>query len=261
MSNKIKVSVIIPCYNVEKYVGQCLDSVRGQTMPDLEIICVNDGSTDSTLDVLNKYAAQDSRIHIISQDNAGLSVARNAGLKYASGEYIAFLDPDDFVASDYYGSMYLRAQDMDADLVIGNDIWYWDDCQMQIGVTHYRNFSDKKSVITNHQDKIRILSACAVWNKLYKRSLVTLSRKIVFQPFSFLFYRQRNSSIMNNKVNRVRNAMDMLDNFSRLYGELSTAPNIVNRDFYKTALLEMIMRESLIHCVALSHRCLGMNAL
>ncbi len=270
MSNKIKVSVIIPCYNVEKYVGQCLDSVRGQTMPDLEIICVNDGSTDSTLDVLNKYAKQDSRIRIISQDNAGLSAARNAGLKYASGEYIAFLDSDDFVASDYYGSMYLRAQDMDADLVIGNDIWYWDDCQMQIGVTHYRNFADKKSVITKHHDKIRILSACAVWNKLYKRTLITdnnlefyegkhledmpftfsavaLSRKIVFQPFSFLFYRQRNSSIMNNEVNRVRNAMDMLDNFSRLYGELSTAPNIVNRDFYKAALLEMIMRESLIH--------------
>ena len=130
---------------------------------------------------------------------------------------------------------------MDADLVIGNDIWYWDDCQMQIGVTHYRNFSDKKSVITNHQDKIRILSACAVWNKLYKRTLITdnnltfyegkhledmpftfsavaLSRKIVFQPFSFLFYRQRNSSIMNNKVNRVRNAMDMLDNFSGFQG-------------------------------------------
>ncbi len=270
MNKKIKVSVIIPCYNIERYVRQCLDSVCGQTMSDLEIICINDGSTDSTLEILNEYAARDARVRVISQDNAGLSAARNTGLKYAAGDFVAFLDSDDFVASDYYGSMYARAISTDSDLVIGNDIWYWDDCNMQIGATHYRNFADKKSIITKSVDKIRVLSACAVWNKLYRRSLivdnklafyegrhledmpftfmaVALAQKITFQPFSFLFYRQRDDSIMNNKTNRVRNAMDMLDNFRRVYGELDAVPNMPARDFYKSVLLEMIMRESLIH--------------
>lgn len=92
------VSIVIPVYNVELYLRECLDSVISQTYHNLEIICVNDGSPDNSLSILEEYAAKDSRIRIISQENAGISVARNTGMDVATGEYIYFLDSDDYIA-------------------------------------------------------------------------------------------------------------------------------------------------------------------
>ena len=90
-----KISVIIPIYNVEKYLRQCLDSVVNQTIKDIEIICINDGSTDNSQAILNEYAKKDERFVVINQVNQGLSVARNNGLNSATGKYVAFIDSDD----------------------------------------------------------------------------------------------------------------------------------------------------------------------
>ena len=98
----VKISVIVPVYNVEPYLPQCLDSLIEQTFNDIEIICVNDGSTDGSLDVLNHYAAKDSRIKVIDKPNGGVSSARNCGLDAAQGEYISFVDGDDWVKRGYY---------------------------------------------------------------------------------------------------------------------------------------------------------------
>lgn len=92
----VKISVIVPCFNVEEYLEECLDSIVNQTFKDIEIICVNDGSTDNTLEILNSYAERDNRFKIISQTNQGLSMARNIGLDNVTGEYVAFIDSDDF---------------------------------------------------------------------------------------------------------------------------------------------------------------------
>jgi glycosyltransferase involved in cell wall biosynthesis len=92
-----KISIIIPVYNVEQYLAECLDSVVDQTLREIEIICVNDGSTDSSREILEQYASRDSRLKIIDQPNSGLSAARNRGLDEARGEYIQFLDSDDFL--------------------------------------------------------------------------------------------------------------------------------------------------------------------
>ena len=89
MTSNVKVSVIVPVYNVEKYLKDCLDSVVNQTLEDIEIICVNDGSTDNSLAILEEYAEKDSRIKIITQENKGLGGARNTGLYHANGEYRA----------------------------------------------------------------------------------------------------------------------------------------------------------------------------
>ncbi|MBQ8256263.1 MAG: glycosyltransferase, partial [Alphaproteobacteria bacterium] len=97
-----KLSVIIPVYNVAEYLAECLTSVCNQTLTDIEIICVNDGSTDNSGDILQDFAKQDTRIQIINQENAGLSAARNSGLNYSTGEYITVLDSDDWIALDYY---------------------------------------------------------------------------------------------------------------------------------------------------------------
>ncbi len=92
----IKISVIIPVYNMEQYMEQCIDSVLGQTLEEIELICVNDGSTDSSLQILEKYKEKSEKVRIISQENQGVGNARNNGIKNAKGKYIAFMDPDDY---------------------------------------------------------------------------------------------------------------------------------------------------------------------
>ena len=112
-----KISAILPVYNVEQYIKDCLDSIINQTMDDIEIICVNDGSLDNSLQVLEKYAQKDARIKIISQENQGQGIARNNGLKIANGEYITFIDPDDWVDVDMFEKMYKSAKKFDSDYV------------------------------------------------------------------------------------------------------------------------------------------------
>lgn len=113
----VKVSVIIPVYNVEPYLKQCMDSVVGQTLKDIEIICVDDGSTDNSLDILREYAAEDSRIQIIEQKNAGAGAARNNGMRYATGKYLSFLDSDDFFEPRMLEKAYDLAEKDQADFV------------------------------------------------------------------------------------------------------------------------------------------------
>lgn len=111
-----KVSVIIPIYNVEQYLRRCLDSIINQTLTDIEIICVNDGSTDNSPQILEEYAKADNRIKIINQVNSGVSEARNTGIKNASGEYIGWVDPDDYVDTDYFEKLYTAATENNADI-------------------------------------------------------------------------------------------------------------------------------------------------
>lgn len=117
-----KISAILPVYNVEQYIKDCLDSIINQTMDDIEIICVNDGSLDNSLQVLEEYAQKDARIKIISQENQGQGIARNNGLKIANGEYITFIDPDDWVDVDMFEKMYNSAKKFDSDFVFCNSM-------------------------------------------------------------------------------------------------------------------------------------------
>lgn len=111
------VSVIIPCYNVARYMKKCLDSLRAQTLADIEIICINDGSQDETLSILREYEAADARFRVVDQPNAGVAAARNAGLDLAKGAYIGFADPDDDVSPVMFERLYLAAEDYGAELV------------------------------------------------------------------------------------------------------------------------------------------------
>lgn len=116
-----KVSVILPCYNVAPYVGACLDSLVNQTLRDIEIICVDDKSTDNTLEIIQERATQDKRIKVIAQaTNSGVSVARNTGIDAATGEYIGFVDPDDYVDLDFYEKLYETAIREKADVAKAN---------------------------------------------------------------------------------------------------------------------------------------------
>ena len=112
-----KVSIIVPIYNVEQYLEECMDSIVGQTLEDLEIICVNDGSTDGSLDILKKYAAADDRIIIIDKENEGYGCAMNDGLDRATGDYVGIVEPDDYVDIHMYEDLYHIAEEKNLDIV------------------------------------------------------------------------------------------------------------------------------------------------
>ncbi len=116
MDDKIKVSVIIPVYNAEKFLGECLDSVLNQTLPDIEVICVNDGSTDNSLKLLQEYAGKDNRVIVLNEKNCGAGISRKKGLDITRGEYVAFVDADDILDKNYCELSYGNASHNHADM-------------------------------------------------------------------------------------------------------------------------------------------------
>ncbi|MGG1419041.1 glycosyltransferase family 2 protein [Bacillus subtilis] len=127
MKPKVKVSVVIPVYNGEKYLRECLDSVLGQTLKNIEVLIVDDGSTDSTRNILKCYEAVDERVKPIYQANQGPATARNNALKQARGEYVAFIDADDWVDRETYATMYEVARENKADIVFTDMRWEYED--------------------------------------------------------------------------------------------------------------------------------------
>ena len=113
-----KLSVVVPVYNVENYLSKCLDSILKQTLEDIEIICVNDGSTDGSANILQDYKKKDPRIIVLEQENQGLGAARNTGIRTARGEYIGFVDSDDFIEPTMYEKLYEKACKFQLDIVL-----------------------------------------------------------------------------------------------------------------------------------------------
>ena len=115
-----KISVVVPAYNSEKYIEECLDSLLKQTLSDIEIICINDGSTDNTAQILEKYSDIHKNIKVYHRENSGLSVSRNFAIDVANGEYISFVDSDDWVSPDFYEKLYNAAKKYEADVACTN---------------------------------------------------------------------------------------------------------------------------------------------
>ena len=114
----IKVSVILPVYNTEKYLPECLDSIINQSLRDIEIICIDDGSTDSSLQILKEYAEKDKRIVVLEQENSGAGIARNKGMESAKGKYLSFLDSDDFFEPEMLEKAYIKCEEENADFCV-----------------------------------------------------------------------------------------------------------------------------------------------
>ena len=163
------ISVIIPVYNVEKYLRECLDSVVNQTFRDIEIICINDGSTDGSPAILEEYAAKDIRIIIINQENSGQSVARNNGLKIAAGEYVAFLDSDDYMELNLCETAYQKAQQTGADIIMYFYDTFGDECRRSPAID---TILDDEIVIRARKIDAVNDNYNVIWNLLYKRSFL-----------------------------------------------------------------------------------------
>lgn len=169
-----KVSIILPVYNVAPYLRQSLDSIIAQTLTDIEIICVDDGSTDDSGKILDEYKEKDNRITVIHKRNAGTGAARNDGLKIATGECIGFVDPDDWILPNMYERLYNILQDKELDIVMFTPDVFNDQTQKHEGFLYFQDSNFPKILddkIFNKDDISPFSYPMCVWNKLYRKKL------------------------------------------------------------------------------------------
>lgn len=218
-----KISIIVPVYNQEAYVEKCLYSIKKQSYQNIEVIIVDDGSTDTSLEKCKEICKEDDRFRVYIQENKGLSAARNKGMEYVSGKYICFIDSDDFISESYIKSLYTNIVQHDADISIGNYKKIYDD---QDAVSNNDNWNVKEmsrlDVINNMctvgpDNKSEPM--VVMWNKLIKRDILKGLRfrdgfhedefmmnellmravKYVWSDEVLYFYRQHDLSIMGDK--------------------------------------------------------------
>ncbi len=217
------ISVIIPVYNAEKYLRECLESVQNQTFKDLEVICVNDGSTDGSLDILKDFAKNDKRFVIIDQKNRGVNVARAEGYKKASGKYITCIDSDDFLEINAYEEMVKKAEDNNCDIVICNynffpkkiqnkDVWY----RPYVGKNDWR-FIARNTV---------------PWNKIIKSDLVKKTKVSKL----FLMMGENAFAIMLASTNKILTIDTPLYNYR--VGHESFSTNYNNVAWFERVVLD-----------------------
>lgn len=230
----VEFSIIIPVYNVEKYLRQCLDSIVNQTFSNFEVICINDGSTDNSLEILNEYAAKDKRFIILSQENQGQGIARNKAIDMANGEIIMFVDPDDFIDLNALEILYNKYKETNVEIVQFDYELYRKDNNKPNKIHSFQdNYKeDLKFVLKNNQifsfrdfEKVQFESiGLAVWSRIYSTKFIKennikfapnkhgedhifslksmmLANKILYINTPFYHYRERIGSAVNKASN------------------------------------------------------------
>lgn len=170
-----KISVIVPVYNVEKYIHQCIDSILGQTFTDFELLLIDDGSPDNSGAICDEYAAKDSRVRVFHQENAGVSVARNKGIDEAVGEWISFVDSDDWIDSDFYEAYFCEMQNKNVDIVFaGFKICTDNNVENKYVTTSTSRISENISVAI--QSLIKSDMFGWICNKLFRKQIIVRNR-------------------------------------------------------------------------------------
>ena len=250
LENEYKLSVVLLVYNTEEFLEECLDSLVNQTLDDMEIICVNDESTDSSLNILRQYERKYDNIKVIDQKNTGGAIAGNNGLKMAKGEYVAILDSDDIVVEDAYEKLYNKAKETDSDIVSGKPFVFENGIQRTVSVQH--DMWDEEKTVDIEKD-LKIFYDVFYWDKIYRRSFVEENdiymipgklyadapmvfkaylnaEKITFIP-DFVYYwrkRESNESITKSLTN-VKNTKDRLDNYYVIRDYFKENPKLFNK--------------------------------
>ncbi|HHA9656818.1 TPA: glycosyltransferase [Streptococcus pneumoniae] len=222
-----KITVIVPVYNVENYLRKCLDSIITQTYKNIEIVVVNDGSTDASGEICKEFAEMDHRITYIEQENAGLSAARDTGLNNMSGNYVTFVDSDDWIELDYVETLYKKITEYQADIAVGNYYSFNESEGMFyfniLGNSYYEKVYDNVSIFENlyETQEMRSFALISAWGKLYKARLFEqlrfdmgklgedgylnqkvylLSEKVIYLNKSLYAYRIRKGSLSNGQA-------------------------------------------------------------
>ncbi|WP_288550003.1 glycosyltransferase family 2 protein [uncultured Brachyspira sp.] len=216
------ISVIIPVYNVEKYLRDCLNSVIGQTYKDLEIICINDGSTDNSLSILEEYAKIDKRITIINKKNAGVSAARNDGIEKSVGEYLFCLDSDDYIDKDFLEVFYNNAKQNNSDLVILSNFWGLDKRATNKYHSALPTWSMfiKTSILKNNNNLRYPLNVQPGEDGIFSHELLMYTKNISYEYNTHYHYIKREGQDSSKAVkepkillNAIKQWFDILDEF------------------------------------------------
>ena len=217
------ISVIVPVYNVEKYLDKCIESIVNQTYQHIEIILVDDCSTDTSLEICNNWAKRDNRIVVIHKNNEGIGIARNTGIEFSKGDYIVFVDSDDLLNADAIEVMYSRIQYDKSDVAIGNFVKLYPD-----GTIQNSSYNWMYDTVVNREEALHMIGSdttplhCCSWAKLYKKQIfdgirfstlkasedmqiwpciINKSRKISIVSQVVYLYLQRETSIVHNLNN------------------------------------------------------------
>lgn len=201
-----KISILVPCCNVEKYIRECLDSIKAQTFTNIEVICIDDGSTDNTGNIIEEYVAKDSRFKVIHKKNSGYGDSMNKGLEECTGDYIGIVESDDWIEPDMYKTLLKTCIDNDLDFV---------KCLWESGPTGTEYFDKMEWIPSNKvyaplKKQTVMLMQPSIWAALYKRDLIEKGRKIRFLPtpgasyqdtaFAFKAYTKAKRFMLLNKV-------------------------------------------------------------
>lgn len=266
MNNKI--SVIVPIYSVEKYLSKCIDSIINQTYTNLEIILVDDGSPDNCSIICDDYSLMDIRIKVIHKKNGGLSDARNAGLNVATGDYISFLDSDDYIHKEFYETLINLIIQYDADVAQCEFLKVYEDSKSNPNGCDF-DTDEKISVLDNREALNNLfneyyVNTVVVWNKLYKRELfksirypkgkihedeyttykvLFVTNKVVTTSKQLYYYLQRENSIMGKGFN-----IKSLDKIDAYYGQVLfyNDKKLFELEVKAKSRLEGVIRESMI---------------
>lgn len=245
-----KVSIIVPVYNVEKYLRKCLDSLVSQTLKDIEIIIVNDGSPDNSDKIIDEYTKKFPNFKSYIKENGGQASARNYGLKKASGEYIGFVDSDDYVESNMFEKLYNKAKSQDFDVVA------CDTNLIQNGQTMIISSLVEKDVNSKEEMKKQMINFYpVVWNKIYKRELFNketyFKEGVLFEDVEILYklfpYIKSMGTVKEPLINYVQRENSTVNTFdNRLYDYIDNWNGLI--DFYQKHNLYDEYKEELEYC-------------
>lgn len=247
-----KVSIIIPVYNVEKYIRECLDSIINQTYTNLEIILVDDESKDSSGAICDEYALKDSRIRVVHKVNGGAASARNVALDLVTGDYISFVDSDDYVEHNYIELLVYNLEEHNADISICS---YYD---LYTNKSIHHNLEDKTFTNVQYlQNFLTDWTSGILWNKLFKKEVlhniyfiegrriddefftyrgVLNSKSIIRFNIPLIYYRQRKSSVMQNDKNKQLILRDRMDYMIQRYKDVSSLYPELKQTYYRNLL-------------------------
>ncbi len=207
MKENALVSVIVPVYKVEEYLSRCIESIINQTYKNLEIILVDDGSPDNCPQICDEYAKKDNRIKVIHKENGGLSDARNAGMKIATGEYTAFIDSDDYIDLSMFEHMVQVSIVEKADIVECNVYSVYDNCIEKYNTDTYAIYNQNNLIMEAYIKYYHIKTV--VWNKLYKTELI--------KNISFEFGKYNEDEFFTYRVLANANVLVHIDNYYYYY--------------------------------------------
>lgn len=187
------LSVIVPCYNVEKFVRECLSSIENQELREIEVICVNDGSTDGTLGIIKGFCKRDSRFKVIDKPNSGYGDSVNRGIDLAMGKYIGIIESDDYIEKDMFSSLVSMAESENLDIASGAYFYTYQDREVPAKIHR-----TPKGVVTSPmRDKSIFLEDPAIWSRIYLKSFI-LRNEIKFLPTPGASYQDLSFSFLCN---------------------------------------------------------------